>query len=64
MPAIQMTHTDDSIQIHIQMPSIQTIVASASDRLAKLGIRVPVHFEKPQVQVAVAVAVAVAGLLQ
>ena len=46
------------------MPSIQTIVASASDRLAKLGIHVPVHFEKPQVQVAVAVAVAVAGLLQ
>ena len=64
MPAIQMTHTDDSIQIHIQnlMPSIQIIVASASDRLAKLGIHVPVHFEKPQVQVAVAVAVA--GLLQ
>jgi hypothetical protein len=44
------------------MPSIQTIVASALDRFAKLGIHTPAHFEKPQVQVAVAVAVAVAGL--
>ena len=28
------------------MPWIQTIVASASDRFAKLGIHVPVHSEK------------------